>query len=120
MSTGSRVLIMVLGLLLFTIIFELVRRRKFREEHSLLWFVVSVCIMSGAFLDDIVNQIAIFLGIGYPPVIILVVLTVLLILSLMYFSIIISDLKGKIKELNQKVAFLEYETRNKNGEGRRP
>ncbi|MBF0520096.1 MAG: DUF2304 domain-containing protein [Nitrospirae bacterium] len=109
MSTGSRLLIVVLGVILFAIIFELVRRRKFREEHSLLWFIVSICIISGAFLDDVVNRMAMFLGVGYPPVIVLVFLTVLLILSLMYFSIIISDLKGKIKELNQKIAFLEYE-----------
>ena len=109
MSTGSRVLIVVLGVVLFAVIFELVRRRKFREEHSLLWFIVSICIISGAFLDNIVNRMAIFLHVGYPPIIVLVILTVLLILSLMYFSIIISDLKGKIKELNQKIAFLEYE-----------
>ncbi|QWR77454.1 DUF2304 domain-containing protein [Candidatus Magnetomonas plexicatena] len=118
MSTGSRVLIVVLGVVLFTIIFELVRRRKFREEHSLLWFVVSVCIISGAFLDNIVNRMATFLGVGYPPIIVLVILTVLLILSLMYFSIIISDLKGKIKELNQKIAFLEYEIKNPHKESK--
>lgn len=113
MSPGARVFIIMTGLLIFFIIFELVRRRKFREDLSILWFAVGLIIIAGAFSDTLINQLARFLGIGYPPIIIIIFLILILIVSLMYFSLLISELKSRIKELTQKLAFIEYELDNK-------
>ncbi|KJU86631.1 conserved hypothetical protein, membrane [Candidatus Magnetobacterium bavaricum] len=112
MSLGARIFIICLGIFIFGLVFELVRRKRFREELSILWFVVAFCIIAGAFSDILINPLAKLLGIGYPPIMILVLLVVLLILSLLYFSVVISDLKGRLKELTQKTAFLEYELKS--------
>ncbi len=113
MSLGARIFIIVTGLLIFFIIFELVRRRRFREDLSILWFVVSLIIIGGAFADTFINSLARFLGVGYPPIVIIIFLILILIVSLMYFSMLISELKSRIKELTQKLAFIEYELDNK-------
>ncbi|MCG6552168.1 MAG: DUF2304 domain-containing protein [Candidatus Magnetominusculus sp. LBB02] len=113
MSLGARVFIILTGLLIFFFIFELVRRRRFREDLSILWFVVSLLIIAGAGADRYVNAVAHFLGVGYPPILIIIFLILILIVALMYFSMMISELKSKIKELTQKLAFLEYELNNK-------
>ncbi|MBF0459007.1 MAG: DUF2304 domain-containing protein [Nitrospirae bacterium] len=113
MSLGARLFIILTGLFIFFIIFELVRRRKFREDLSILWFAVGLIIIAGAFADKLINALARFLGIGYPPIIIIIFLMLILTVSLMYFSLLISELKSRIKELTQKLAFIEYELDNK-------
>ncbi|MBF0539195.1 MAG: DUF2304 domain-containing protein [Nitrospirae bacterium] len=112
MSFRARVFIICLGIFIFGFVFELVRRKRFREELSILWFTVALCIIVGAFSDILINPIARILGIGYPPIMSLVLIVVLLILSLLYFSVVISDLKGRLKELTQKTALLEYELKS--------
>lgn len=109
MSFGIRAMIFGLGLLLFIIILELVRREKFREELSLAWFAVGIMLMASSVADKIIDPLARLLGIGYPPVLVFVWIIFCLILAMLYFSTVISDLKGKLKEISQKVALLEFE-----------
>ncbi len=115
MSFGLRVTIFLLGLTLFLIIFEMVRRKKFREEISIAWFIVSLALMASSVADIVVDPLARKLGIGYPPALVFVWVNFFLILALIYFSYVISDLKGKVKELSQKIALLEYELDKKSG-----
>jgi len=109
MSFGMRMTIFVLGLIFFLIIFEMVRRKKFREELSIAWFLVAFALMASSVADRIVDPVAWFLNISYPPALVFVWIIFFLILALLYFSHIISDLKGKVKELSQKIALMEYE-----------
>lgn len=109
MSLGIRVTVFVLGVIFFLIIFEMVRRKKFREELSITWFIVAFALMASSVADKLVDPLARFLGIAYPPALVFVWIIFFLILALLYFSYIISDLKGKVKELSQKVALMEHE-----------
>ncbi|MGD1075012.1 MAG: DUF2304 domain-containing protein [Thermodesulfovibrionales bacterium] len=109
MSFGVRVTIFMLGLVFFLILFEMVRRKKFREELSITWFIVGIALMASSVADKIVDPLARVLGIGYPPALVFVWIIFFLMLALIYFSYVISDLKGKVKELSQKMALMEYE-----------
>ncbi len=109
MSLGIRIIFFGLGVFLFGIIFELVRRRRFREELSIAWFAVSLMLMAGSFGDKLIDPLAHMIGIGYPPALVFAWIIFCLILALIYFSSVISDLKGKIKELSQKIALIELE-----------
>jgi hypothetical protein len=108
MSFGIRLIIFGLGLILSMIIFELVRRRKFREELSLIWFIIGIAIMASSVADLIVDPLARKIGISYPPALVFVWVIFFLILALLYFSTVISDLKSKVKELSQKIALIEF------------
>jgi hypothetical protein len=109
MSFGMRIMLLGFGIILFGIIFELVRRRHFREELSIAWFAVSIILMASSAADRIIDPFAKHLGIGYPPALVFAWIIFCLILALLYFSSVISDLKGKIKELGQKIALMEGE-----------
>jgi hypothetical protein len=109
MSYNARIIIFVMGAALFCFVFELVRRRRFREELSLTWFAVSILVMASSFGDLIVDPIARFLGIGYPPALVFAWIIFGLVVALLHVSAVISDLKGKIKELSQKIALMESE-----------
>jgi hypothetical protein len=89
-------------------IFELVRRKKFREELSLIWLVMGIGLIFSSFADLIIDPLAHKLGFGYPPALVFVIISFLLVLALLYFSVVVSDLKSKNKELSQKIALMEY------------
>jgi tellurite resistance protein TehA-like permease len=109
MPLGIRIILFVFGVVLFAIIFELVRRRRFREEMSIAWFGVAIALMASSAADKIIDPFAKSLHIGYPPALVFAWIIFCLILALLYFSSVISDLKGKIKELSQKIALMELE-----------
>ncbi|MBA4372498.1 MAG: hypothetical protein C0402_06505, partial [Thermodesulfovibrio sp.] len=109
MSFGMRLMLFGLGITLFMIIFELVRRNKFREELSIAWFGVSLLLLASSVADVVIDPFAKKIGIGYPPALVFAWIIFCLIIALLYFSAVISDLKGKLKELSQKIALMEFE-----------
>ena len=115
MSVDIRLLLVGFGLVLFFFVFELVRRGRFREELSITWFAISILLMASSVADYLIDPIARRIGIGYPPALVFAWILFCLIIALLYFSAVISDLKGKIKELSQKIALMEYEI-DKKGE----
>ncbi len=119
MSTGIRIILLGMGAILFIAIFELVRRKRFREELSIAWFAVAIALMASSAADKIIDPFARKLGIGYPPALVFAWIIFCLLLALLYFSSVISDLTGKIKELSQKIALLESELEGKaNGDSK--
>ena len=114
MTLLFRLVIFSAGLLLSVVVFELVRKGRFREELSITWFLVGIVIMVSSVADFVIDPLAHMLGIGYPPALVFGWITFCLILALLYFSAVISDLKGKLKELSQKVAIMEFEMEKSN------
>jgi len=114
MSPYIRLLIALIGFTIFITVIELVRRKKFREELSLVWLFIGVAIIIlSSFGDRIIDPIAIFLGLPYPPVLIFIVFLFFFLLAMIYFTMVISDIKSKNKELSQKIALLEYKISKK-------
>ncbi|MDA8432268.1 MAG: DUF2304 domain-containing protein [Nitrospiraceae bacterium] len=118
MPAAIRIMLLVSGLVLFAIVFELVRRRRFREEMSIAWFGVAIVLMASAAADKIIDPFARALHIGYPPALVFAWIIFCLILALIYFSSVISDLKGKIKELSQKIALMELDLEKQKDDNR--
>jgi hypothetical protein len=100
--------ILFMGIFLFMVIFELVRRKKFREELSIIWLVIGICLILSSFADRVIDPLAFRLGISYPPALVFMLIFFLLVFAMLYFSLVVSDLKSKNKELSQKMALLEY------------
>jgi hypothetical protein len=97
-----------MGIFLFIVILELVRRKKFREELSLIWLMIGIGFILSSFADRIIDPLAFRLGISYPPALVFMLIFFLLVFAMLYFSLVVSDLKSKNKELSQKMALLEY------------
>jgi len=108
MPIAARIVILSSGIVLFVLIFELVRKNRFREELSIIWLIFSLIIASGSVIDIIIDPLARKLHIQYPPSFAFMLISIVFVMALLYFSLVTSDLKGKVKELTQQVALLEF------------
>jgi len=107
MPLGQKALAISLSLGLLILIFELVRRRKLREEYSWLWMLTGVVVLVLATWHNLLLFITRLLGIALPISTIFLFGVFFLILINLYFSVKISTLATQVKELVQRQAILE-------------
>jgi len=98
----------IIGSLLFLLfILRLIKRRKLKEEYSILWlFVVSVFLLLSIF-RYVLEQFADLVGIYYAPAALLLFLLIGVVAILIHYSVIISKLSGQNKILIQEIALLK-------------
>ena len=101
------------GLLLY--ILEMVRRRRLREEYSILWLFGSVVILVLSIKQDWLVGIAHAVGIAYPPSFLFLVGILFIIMILIHFSITISKLHQMNKRIAQEMALLKADREGDSG-----
>jgi len=100
-------IIFLIGLTgLLIIVLELVRRKKLKEEYSLLWIFTAVVLLVLSIWRDSLKLIANALGIFYPPNALFVVGSMFILAILLHFSVVISSFKREHQELAQMFAIL--------------
>jgi hypothetical protein len=95
--------------MIFIFIIEQVRKKRLKEEYSLLWLFFSVVLLVLSVWRTGFEKFSFLIGIAYPPAAVLLVLIVAMMLILVQFSIVISKLTDKNKNLTQELALLKYE-----------
>jgi len=95
-------LVMLLGVL------ELVRRRRLREEYSLLWLVTGLVLILLSVWSAPLDLIAEVTGVFRPTVLFLVAVGFFL-LILLYYSTVLTRLADQNKQLAQEIALLRRE-----------
>jgi hypothetical protein len=93
------------GLLLY--ILEMVRRRRLREEYSILWLFGSVLILVLSIKQDWLIRVSHAVGIVYPPSFLFLVGILFILLILIHFSIAISKLHQMNKKIAQEMALMK-------------
>ena len=93
------------GFLLY--ILEMVRRRKLREEYSILWLFGSAMILVLSLKKNWLDRLAHALGIVYPPSFLFLVGILFILLILIHFSIAISKLHQMNKKMAQEIALMK-------------
>jgi hypothetical protein len=91
------------------VILELVRRRRLREEYSLLWLGTAIVMLVVGVWRDLLHGLAITVGIIYPPNLLFLLAALFLLFIQLYFSTVITKLTQENKEIAQQVALLRYE-----------
>jgi hypothetical protein len=100
----------VAGSLLFLIlVFELVRKKKIREEYSLLWIFFGLVFLGVSLWRHGLDLLSRLVGIYYAPMAFMLLLMMAVFLILIQFSVVISRLKDENKKLIQRLALLELE-----------
>src|SRR5688500_7119141 len=86
------------ALMLLTVI-EMVRRRRLREDYSLLWLGTFIfMVILAIFRDALLDPLATVLGIAYPPAALFVICFGLLLLISLQFSAMLSKLSRQNKQ----------------------
>ena len=88
-------------------ILEMVRRRRLREEYSILWLFGSALILMLSLKQDWLVVLAHAAGIAYPPSFLFLVGILFILLILIHFSIAISKLHLMNKKMAQEIALMK-------------
>ena len=105
----TQVIAIVVSISLFLYILFLVRKKKIKEEYSLLWLFSSFVFIIFSIWRDGLEYFAKLIGIAYPPAALFLILLLAIFLILIEFSINISKLTGKNTILAQELALLKNE-----------
>jgi hypothetical protein len=91
------------SLTVFAAIFWLVKRRKVKEEYSILWFATALVFLYLSLDRHAVDRLGNLFGIAYKPTIILLIIAGFTTLVLVHITVVITRLTDQNKELIQEL-----------------
>ncbi len=97
----------VLGLLTAGIIIYLIRRDSLSANYVIWWFMVAAGLIFVGFFPKVVNYFGRALGVGYPPIILIVFSWCMVLIKLLFMDIDRSRQQRRIKVLTQRLAIYE-------------
>jgi len=109
MPFRNKIVAVIFGFAMLLLIIELVRRRKLREEYSWLWLLTGGVILVLTFWYDLLRWMTQLIGAVVPSSTIFFFAVLFLFLISLHFSVVISKLTDRNKELAQQYALLESE-----------
>jgi hypothetical protein len=99
----------LIGLLLASSILFLVRRDHLHGPYALWWLIVATATLVLGIAPRLVDRLAQYTGIAYPPVLPIIVGLSLILIRLLQLDIERSRQERQIRRLTQKLAILEEE-----------
>ena len=87
-------------------------KQKIVERDGLFWIFISLVMLLLGFWPGLIDRLAIIIGISYPPALLFLMSTVVLLYIVLRQSIAISQLHQRVIELAQRVAIIDMENRN--------
>ena len=110
MLINVQIIVGALSMILLLITFELIRKKRLREEYAILWLFTGIAVLVFSLWPKyLLSQFFVRItGIFYLSAVVLIAFFFLL-LIVFHFSVVISKLTGQNKELAQRYALLELE-----------
>jgi hypothetical protein len=99
------------SLILLALVIELTRRHRLSDGYALTWIACAVALLAISVFRGALDRIALWLGIYYPPALLLLALIALVFVAALSFSIVVSRQRRQIERLIQEVAILEAQLR---------
>jgi hypothetical protein len=94
------------------LIVGLMRKDRLHVNHGMGWIIVALVFALLGFSPNIIDRIAQFLGIAYPPVLALILGIAVLTIKILLMDIERSRLEIRNQRLIQRVAMLEADLKN--------
>lgn len=114
------VLSILTSAVLLLYILEMVRRRRLREEYSILWLAGGAVLLVFSLKKDWLEWASNAVGIYYPPSFLFLIGLLFILLILIHFSITISRLYQMNKKMAQELAHLKQQREEKRSGGGNP
>lgn len=102
---------LMICILIFLFTVSMVRKRRLREEYSVLWLCTSVLMFVLVLKYDLLVVITNLIGAGLPTTTLFICANLFLVLIAMQFSFRISRHSDQIKNLAQENALLQQQVR---------
>jgi len=112
----------IFGSLAFLVlIISLIRIRRLKEEYAILWLFFGLIFLFLSIFRKSLEFISSILGIAYPPAALFLILILAVITILIHFSVVVSRMKDKQRQLAQQLALMDCRSKEKeSGEGVSP
>ncbi len=101
----------IAAILLLALIFELIRSRRLQERYALMWLATGLVILFFSLWRAALGRLADLVGIAYPPSALFVVASLFILIVLLHYSTVISELSERTLSLAQRLALLEQQLR---------
>ena len=115
-----QIIALIVSVLLLVVVIELVRRRKLIEEYSFLWIVYSLTVLALSIRREILHTVAGWLGVFYPPIVLVMLLIVMFFAASICHAVIVSRHRKQIDRLTEETAILATEIRDLRASRERP
>jgi hypothetical protein len=106
MTSLVQVLATAVSFVLLLLVLDLVRRRKLREEYSLIWIACAGALLIASIWRDLLDALAHWLGVYYPPAVLLLILILFVFVACLHFSVVVSRQRAQIERLVEDHAIL--------------
>jgi hypothetical protein len=111
MTDRVQVLALTGSVLFLLFVLELVRRRRLAEEYSALWIVSALALIGISLRRDVLDFAARWMGVYYPPAVLVLMLVAIISLASLSFSVILSRQQRQIDRLIEENAIMAAELR---------
>ncbi len=111
MTSTVQIGAVIVSSVLLLLVVELVRRRRLTEEYSFMWLACAGALLVLSIWRGILDATARWLGVFYPPAVLLLLLIFFVFLASLYFSVVISRQRDQIERLVEDLALLEASQR---------
>jgi len=102
-----QIISIIFSLLLLFVIFELVRKKKLKEQYSIIWFIVGFILLLFSVFNGLLELISKLFGIFYAPALLILIVIFLGSILVLHFSVIISKLSEQNIKLAQEIALIK-------------
>ncbi len=109
MPIQQQIFALIISALVFVIVLDMVRRRRLREEYSVLWLVTSVIMFMLVLRYEWLVALTALIGAGLPTTTLFLGSIIFLMLLSVQFCIKISRLTDQVKNLSQENALMKLE-----------
>jgi len=113
-----QVLALIVSVALLATVLELVRRRKLLEEYSFGWIAAGLVLLAVSARRSLLDTAAHWLGVYYPPAVLLIMLVPIVFGVLLGYSVVVSRQRRQIDRLIEDTAVLAAELRELRAERR--
>src|SRR5210317_2344649 len=109
MPLQQQIFALIVSAMVFVIVIDMVRKRRLREEYSVLWLLTSVLMFVLIFRYEWLVSLTDLIGAGLPTTTLFLSSIIFLMLLSVQFCIKISQLTEQVKILSQANALMKRE-----------
>lgn len=102
-----QIIAIVTTLVFLVLVIDFIRRGLLKEKYAVLWlgFIVVIAIL--AIWKNLLDMIAMRVGIAYSPSLLFLVAFIFILLILLHYSVVISVLTDRNKRLAQEITLIK-------------
>jgi hypothetical protein len=97
---------LVVGIVLFALIFEMLRRRALREKYAVVWLFTGLFIIVSGFFPNLVVSLSYSLGFNVPSNFVFSLAGLVMLIVIMHMSLEIGTLEDKVQTLAEESALM--------------